>query len=150
MTLTPTTGAVLSAQLCVLVVDDYPDGREVCAEYLAFSGFRVLQAADGQEALDLAFAEHPDLILMDLSLPGMDGWEATRRLKADRRTARTPVIALTAHALDSHAASARAAGADAVVTKPFLPNELVAEVRRQLAAHSAGRGATKKSKRSAK
>ena len=137
-------------QPCVLVVDDYPDGREVCAEYLSFSGFRVLQAADGQEALDLAFAERPDLILMDLSLPGMDGWEATRRLKADPRTASTPVIALTAHALASHAASARAAGADAVVTKPFLPNELVAEVRRHLEAHAATRGATKKPKRSAK
>ena len=150
MTLTPKGATAVPDQLCVLVVDDYPDGREVCAEYLSFSGFRVLQAADGQEALDLAFAELPHLILMDLSLPGMDGWEATRRLKADPRTAGTPVIALTAHALASHAASARAAGADAVVTKPFLPNELVAEVRRQLEAHAPVRGATKKSKRSAK
>ena len=150
MTLTQKTVAGAGPQLCVLVVDDYPDGREVCAEYLAFSGFRVLQAADGQEALDLAFAERPDLVLMDLSLPGMDGWEATRRLKADPRTASTPVIALTAHALDSHAASARAAGADAVVTKPFLPNELVLEVRRQLDARAAAREPTKKTKRSGK
>lgn len=125
---------------CILIVDDYLDGREMAAEYLEFSGFRVLQAADGQEALDTAFAELPEVVLMDLSLPVMDGWEATRRLKADPRTRRIRVIALTAHALDTHTSSARAAGADAVVTKPFQPPDLVAEVRRQLAAQAAAGG----------
>ena len=67
----------------ILVVDDYQDAREMYAEYLQFSGFRVAEARNGNEAVDQAFALKPDLILMDLSLPGMDGWEATRRLKAD-------------------------------------------------------------------
>lgn len=116
----------------VLVVDDVEHGREIFSEYLEFRGFRVATAADGQEALDKAFELLPDVILMDLSLPGIDGWEATRRLKRDDRTRRIPVIALTAHALVSAHETAIAAGCDSVVTKPCLPRELEAEVRRQL------------------
>src|SRR3954451_15169895 len=67
----------------VLVVDDYQDAREMCCEYLTYCGFRVAEARNGQEAIEKAAQLLPDLILMDLSLPGMDGWEATRRLKAD-------------------------------------------------------------------
>ena len=83
----------------ILVVDDYQDAREMYAEYLQFSGFRVAEARNGNEALEQAFALKPDLILMDLSLPGMDGWEATRQLKSDERTRHIPVVALTGHAL---------------------------------------------------
>jgi CheY-like chemotaxis protein len=119
----------------VLIVDDVDHGREICAEYLEFRGFRVATAADGQEALDKAFALIPDVILMDLSLPVVDGWEATRQLKKDERTKEIPVIALTAHALASAHDRAMAAGCDSVVTKPCLPRDLEAEVRRQLGAH---------------
>ena len=82
----------------ILVVDDYQDAREMYAEYLQFSGFRVAEARNGNEAVEQAFALKPDLILMDLSLPGMDGWEATRRLKADETTRHIPIVALTGHA----------------------------------------------------
>jgi two-component system cell cycle response regulator DivK len=122
----------------VLVVDDMEDGREICAEYLTYHSYRVETAADGFEALDKAFALLPDIILMDLSLPGLDGWEATRRLKKDERTRRIPVIALTAHALSSARDEALAAGCDAVVTKPVLPRELEKAIRRQLTDRSAG------------
>ena len=120
----------------VLVVDDVAHGREIFAEYLEFRGFRVATAADGLEALDKAFELLPDIILMDLSLPQLDGWEATKRLKGDDRTKTIPIIALTAHALASAHDKAMAAGCDSVVTKPCVPRDLEAEVRRQLAARS--------------
>ena len=116
----------------ILVVDDYEDAREMYAEYLRFSGFRVAEARNGNEALEQAFVLKPDLILMDLSLPGMDGWEATRQLKADERTRRIPVVALTGHALAGASEGARKAGCDSFVTKPCLPDDLVVEVRRML------------------
>ena len=116
----------------ILVVDDYQDAREMYAEYLQFSGFRVAEAKNGNEAVDQAFALKPDLILMDLSLPGMDGWEATRRLKADDTTKHIPIVALTGHALAGASEGARKAGCDAFVTKPCLPDDLVREVRRML------------------
>jgi two-component system, cell cycle response regulator DivK len=116
----------------VLVVDDYQDAREMYAEYLAYSGFRVAEASNGLEALEKAFELRPDVILMDLSLPGMDGWAATRRLKTDERTRGIPVVALTGHALAGASESARQAGCDAFVTKPCLPDELVVQVRRML------------------
>ena len=116
----------------ILVVDDYQDAREMYAEYLQFSGFRVAEAKNGNEAVEQAFALKPDLILMDLSLPGMDGWEATRRLKADDRTKHIPIVALTGHALAGASEGARKAGCDSFVTKPCLPDDLVVEVRRML------------------
>jgi CheY-like chemotaxis protein len=118
----------------VLVVEDYPDAREMYAEYLGFSGFRVAEARNGQEALEKALELHPDVVLMDLALPLMDGWEATRRLKSDRRTSKILVVALTGHALAGHAEGARRAGCDAFVTKPCLPDELVDVIQRLLAA----------------
>jgi two-component system, cell cycle response regulator DivK len=120
----------------VLIVDDYEDAREMYAEYLVFSGFRVAEARNGQEAVEQAFALRPSVILMDLSLPVMDGWEATRRLKEDPRTRSIPVVALTGHALDGHSREAEDAGCDAYVTKPCLPDALVREVQRILAAVS--------------
>ena len=116
----------------VLLVDDYPDAREMYAEYLDFSGFEVLEAANGMEALQRAAEGQPDIILMDLSLPVMDGWEATRRLKADKRTQDIPVVALTGHALAGISEGAKKAGCDAFVTKPCLPEDLVKEIRKVL------------------
>lgn len=118
----------------VLVVEDYQDAREMYAAYLQFSGYRVAEATNGLEAIEQATALLPDIILMDLALPKMDGWEATRRLKADDRTRHIPIVALTGHALAGHADGARDAGCDAFVTKPCLPDDLVAEIRRMLAA----------------
>jgi CheY-like chemotaxis protein len=112
----------------VLVVDDFEDNRAMYAEYLAYSGYSVEQAADGEEAVKLAQDLLPDVVVMDLSLPVMDGWEATRRLKADERTRRIPVIALTGHALASHSRGAREAGCDAFLAKPCLPEKLVEKV----------------------
>jgi CheY-like chemotaxis protein len=117
----------------VLVVDDYFEARDICAEYLSFHGYRVVTAEDGAEAMDKAFALLPDVILMDLSLPEVDGWVATRRLKDDPRTAEIPIVALTAHALSSERDRALAAGCDDVITKPCAPSLLLAEVERQLA-----------------
>jgi len=116
----------------VLVVDDFQDNREMYAEFLAYQGFRVIQAANGVEALDQAFSNHPDIIIMDLSLPVMDGWEATRRLKADQRTNGIPVVALTGHAMQGHSKGAMEAGCDSFVAKPCLPDQLVAEIRKML------------------
>ena len=116
----------------VLIVDDYPDAREMYAEYLEFSGFEVVQAANGVEAIERALSTLPDIILMDLSLPMMDGWEATRRLKADARTASIPVVAVTGHALEGNSLGAKKAGCDSFVIKPCLPEDLVAEIGRVL------------------
>ena len=116
----------------VLLVDDYPDAREMYTEYLEFSGFDVVEAENGMEALQQAIDAAPDIILMDLSLPVMDGWEATRRLKADKRTASIPVVALTGHALAGHSKGAREAGCDSFLAKPCLPDQLVAEIKRML------------------
>src|SRR4029079_11519940 len=113
--------------------------REMYSEYLQFSGFDVVEAANGIEALQSALERTPDIILMDLSLPVMDGWEATRRLKADDRTASIPVVALTGHALAGISEGAKRAGCDAFVTKPCLPEDLVREIRKILDAPDASR-----------
>lgn len=122
----------------VLVVDDYADSREMYADFLVFSGFRVAEARDGREALEKAVEVKPDLILMDLSLPGIDGWEATRRLKKDPRTRQIPVVALTGHAFAGDADTALQAGCDAFITKPCLPADLVVQVRRFLGGGGGG------------
>src|SRR5262245_6047343 len=131
----------------VLLVDDYRDARDMYGEYLEYSGYQVIQAANGIEALQRAIDDQPDIILMDLSLPVMDGWEATRRLKADQRTASIPVVALTGHALAGISEGAKKAGCDAFVTKPCLPEDLVKEIRKVLDAQST---ASKKPRRSGK
>ena len=121
----------------VLLVDDYPDAREMYGEYLEISGFDVIEAANGFEALQRAADDNPDIILMDLSLPLMDGWEANRRLKADVRTASIPVVGLTGQALAGTSEGARAAGCDGFVIKPCLPEDLVREIRRVLSLRAA-------------
>ena len=116
----------------ILVVDDFADNREMYTQFLEFSGFRVAEAQNGHEALEKASALSPDLIVMDLSLPGLDGWEATRRLKANDRTRGIPVIALTGHALAGHSKGAIEAGCDAFITKPCLPERLMEEIKSML------------------
>ena len=122
----------------VLLVDDYPDAREMYAEYLEFSGYDIVQAGNGVEAIDRAIDSHPDVILMDLSLPVMDGWEATRRLKADDRTKHIPVLAVTGHALTGVSNDAKAAGCDGFITKPCLPEDLVTEIKKVLGSTRSG------------
>lgn len=122
----------------VLVVDDVADGREIVGEYLKVDGYELASAADGLEAVQMAQDLLPDVILMDVWLPKMDGLEATRRLRQDPRTRHIPIIALTAHGLASARSKALEAGCDAVITKPFLPEALAAEIRRQLAARAPG------------
>lgn len=116
----------------VLIVDDYDDSREMCAEFLAFSGFRVEEAKDGHEAIAKATSLLPDVILMDISLPGLDGWEATRRLKADVRTSAIRILALTGFALKDHEEQAKSSGCDGFVTKPCPPDQMVLAVKKQL------------------
>jgi two-component system, cell cycle response regulator DivK len=126
----------------ILVVEDYDDAREMYVEYLAFTGFRVEAATNGLEAIDMTRRLMPDLVLMDLALPKLDGWEATRQLKADAATAHIPVIALTGHALAGHAERAREAGCDSFITKPCVPDELVEEISRVLGISAPAGGAT--------
>ena len=133
-------------QPLVLVVEDYQDAREMYAAYLSFSGYRVAEATNGIEAIEKTLELMPDIILMDLALPRMDGWEATKRLKRDERTKHIPIVALTGHALAGHAEGARQAGCDAFVTKPCLPDALVAEIQRMLTA-KAEAGPAKKTTR---
>ncbi|MEO8075296.1 MAG: response regulator [Acidobacteriota bacterium] len=116
----------------ILIVEDFEDAREMYREYLEFSGFRVETACDGREAIEKAQALSPDLVLMDLSLPGIDGWEATRLLKADPATTNLLIVALSAHALAPEGDRARAAGCDGFIAKPCLPPDLVSEIGRYL------------------
>ncbi|NMO19711.1 response regulator [Pyxidicoccus fallax] len=116
----------------VLVVDDFDDAREMYAEYLEFVGFEVDTARNGVEAVEKAQDGEPDIILMDLSLPIMDGWEATRLIKQDSRTRDIPVMALTGHVLAGNAEHAKEAGADEFVAKPCLPQDLENKIRNML------------------
>lgn len=120
----------------ILLVEDDELNRDSLRRLLRRRGYDILLAVDGEEALVVARAKRPDVILMDMRLPGIDGWEATRRLKADERTRDIPILALTAHALASAHDKAREVGCNAVVTKPCLPKDLEQEVRRQLEART--------------
>jgi two-component system cell cycle response regulator DivK len=116
----------------ILIVDDFQDNREMYVEYLTGVGYEVAEAEDGEAALTVAFEVLPALIVMDLSLPVIDGWEATRRLRADPRTAGIPIIALTGHMQDAELSSAREAGCDAALVKPCFPEDLLVEIERLL------------------
>ena len=118
----------------VLIVEDQPDLRQLYAQHLALSGFDVIEAGDGAAAVISTTEQTPDVVLMDLSLPIVDGWEATRRLKTDRRTAHIPVVALTAHDGSGELQRATRAGCDWFVPKPCPPDALVTELRRVLSA----------------
>ena len=116
----------------ILVVEDYPDAREMYAEYFSFIGYDVELAANGQEALEKARSQAPDAIVMDLSLPVLDGWEATRLLKQDERTKDIPVLAVSGHAMGSNSREAIEAGCDDFVAKPALPQDVEDRIRRLL------------------
>ena len=116
----------------ILLVEDFEDARELYRDYLEFSGFAVKTASNGREAIDMAVTLQPDLILMDASMPVLDGWQATRELKGAQATQHIPVLALTAHAFDDARQQAKAVGCDGFVTKPCLPDDLVAKVRATL------------------
>jgi two-component system, cell cycle response regulator DivK len=103
----------------VLVVDDFADGRELVAEYLTFRGFDVHVARDGAEAIEVARRFQPEIVLMDLSMPGINGWQAAGALKKDISTQGMIVIALTAHTFKAEINAAREAGCDGVICKPF-------------------------------
>jgi len=111
--------AMAAAIPYILIVDDYPDGREMLAEYLEFRRFEVVSVSSGEAALAQARARRPAVILMDLQMPGIGGWEATRQLKAHPDTKDLLVIAVTAHALAPDEKIARQAGCDGFISKPF-------------------------------
>ena len=113
----------------VLIVDDNEDNRQILIDLLSANGFQVLEALTGADAVDIAIREAPDLVLMDIQLPGIDGHEATRRIKAIPALARTPVIAVTSYALAGDDRKATDAGCDAYITKPYSPRALRARVR---------------------
>lgn len=118
----------------VLIVDDYPDAIEVWELYLTSEGFDVLTAADGHTALETATAANPDLVVMDLELPGLSGYDVARRLRAADATRDIPLIAATGCSHEAQLAEARAVGFDTILVKPCDPGELVLEIRRLIAA----------------
>jgi two-component system cell cycle response regulator DivK len=119
----------------ILIVEDAPDNRTIAELILRDAGYSVTSVSDGASALVAAAAKHPDVILMDLSLPHLDGWEATRRLKSDPATSDIPVIAFTAHALPNDIERARAAGCESVIAKPFEIDFFLQQVSDLLAEH---------------
>lgn len=124
----------------MLVVDDYADARAMYAVWLEVSGFRVADASTAADALALARAEPPAAILMDLSLPGVDGIEATRQLKADPRTRHVPIVAITGHVEAHVAQAAAAAGCDAFILKPSPAPDVVRAIARLIGGQPAPGG----------
>jgi two-component system, cell cycle response regulator DivK len=117
----------------ILVVEDTADNRAILRDLLTHAGFEVVEAADGEAGVSEALAIRPDLIVMDLQLPVLDGYEATRRIRGEAALAAVPIIAVTSFALPGDEEKARSAGCDHYVTKPFSPRELLATVRALLA-----------------
>ncbi len=130
----------------ILIVDDFKDDREMYSHYLTRYGFDVTLASDGQEALDKALEIHPDLILMDLWLPQIAGWEAIRQLRADDKTKQIPIVVLTARAF----VSAGAVGCEGCLIKPCRPEDLMVEVMRVLELKEKGNGSGAQADKGAK
>jgi two-component system cell cycle response regulator DivK len=116
----------------ILVVEDQPDGRRIIRDLLASTDYEIIEAEDGEQALAAIAKQRPDLILMDVQLPIMDGYTATRRIKADPALRSIPIIAVTSYALDGEEKTARTAGCDDYVPKPFSPRALFAKIRQHL------------------
>jgi two-component system, cell cycle response regulator DivK len=116
----------------ILVADDDFDLRTIVSDFLTSEGFEVILAVDGEEALNKAKAEKPDLLVLDLSMPKMNGWDVARNIRKDPALCRIPIIAFTAHALKGAEANAREAGCNAYVAKPFSPEALVDKIRELL------------------
>ena len=117
----------------ILVIEDQEDNRIILRDLLTSAGFEIIEAVNGQEGVTMAEAEKPDLILMDIQLPVIDGYEATRRIKGNPSLASIPIIAVTSYALGGDEAKAMAAGCDGYITKPFSPRLLLEKVREFLA-----------------
>jgi two-component system cell cycle response regulator DivK len=113
----------------ILVVEDQEDNRQILRDLLSNVGYEMIEAVTGEEGVSAATSARPDLILMDIQLPVMDGYEATRRLKADPATKSIPIIVVTSYALSGDETKAREAGCDAYVTKPYSPRQLLGKVR---------------------
>jgi two-component system, cell cycle response regulator DivK len=122
----------------ILVTEDNEDNRRILRDLLTTAGYEVIEAATGEEGVKLAETQRPDLILMDVQLPGFDGYEATRRIKGNLSLRQIPVIAVTSYALSGDDVTAREAGCDAYVAKPFSPRELLGKIRECLAQGAPG------------
>ena len=118
----------------ILVVEDTEDNRQILRDLLSAAGYDLLEAVDGESGVALAGSDKPDLILMDIQLPVMDGYEATRRIKADPALRSIPVIAVTSYALSGDEEKTRAAGCDGYIAKPYSPRQMLAKVREVLGA----------------
>jgi two-component system cell cycle response regulator DivK len=116
----------------ILVVEDHEENRRIMRDLLTSAGFEMIEAHTGEDGVRLAGAERPDLVLMDIQLPGLDGYEATRRIKANPALRAIPIIVVTSYALSGDEGKARAAGCDDYVAKPFSPRALLAKVRELL------------------
>ena len=116
----------------ILVVEDQDDNRRILRDLLTASGYELVEAVDGEQGLTAAEQERPDLILMDIQLPGIDGYEVTRRIKANEALRNIPIIAVTSYALSGDDQKAFEAGCDAYVTKPFSPRQLLAKIKEYL------------------
>ena len=117
----------------ILVVEDQPDSRQIIRDMLAGTDYEITEAENGEEALTAIAKQRPDLILMDIQLPIMDGYTATKQIKADPALRSIPIIAVTSYALPGEEKKARAAGCEDYVTKPFSPRQLLAKIRQYLA-----------------
>jgi two-component system cell cycle response regulator DivK len=113
----------------ILVIEDQEDNRQILRDLLSNAGYEMIEAEDGEKGVAAAARERPDLILMDIQLPILDGYDATRRIKADPELKAIPIIAVTSYALSGDDAKARAAGCDAYVPKPYSPRALLAKIR---------------------
>ena len=113
----------------ILVVEDHEENRQIMRDLLTHAGYEMLEAHTGEDGVSAAARERPDLILMDIQLPGIDGYEVTRRIKADPGLRAIPIIAVTSYALSGDDQKALAAGCDAYVTKPFSPRALLGKIR---------------------
>ena len=113
----------------ILVVEDHEDNRQILRDLLASAGYEMIEAENGEAGVAAATAQVPDLILMDIQLPILDGYEATRRIKADPSLKAIPIIVVTSYALSGDEDKARAAGCDAYIAKPYSPRQLLARIR---------------------
>jgi two-component system cell cycle response regulator DivK len=125
----------------ILVVEDQEDNRQILRDLLGNAGYELIEAENGEEALAAVARQRPDLILMDIQLPVMDGYEATRRIRTNPDLKSVPIIAVTSYALAGDESKALAAGCDGYVSKPYSPRELLAKVRAHLAISLPGRDA---------
>jgi two-component system, cell cycle response regulator DivK len=116
----------------ILVVEDQPDSRQIIRDMLAGTDYEITEAENGEEALAAMAKQRPDLVLMDIQLPIIDGYTATKQIKADPALRSIPIIAVTSHALDGEEQTARAAGCDGYVPEPYSPRQLLAKIRQYL------------------